>query len=142
LVTFALQVYYMTDKEAKKKKVTKTRNWSVRFDQKLYDEICEKHGFDRAQEVLNHLEFLYRLSNGQEFSTPTLDRQPPKIAKSVEKKPIKASEMSDEDAARVAVLQAEIEKGPPKEFSTIGKKSYLHDRNKEINAIKAKYESK
>ena len=158
----------MSNEEKKKKK----NPVGVRMDQKMTEKIKKDFNLTSDQQVVNFLFKLYEQTfcpipiptlerqnpiidrdHGKKSTKPVVPAEktgiPASAASSPEKKthplPVPSSSMesySEEDAARIAELQAEIEKGAPKEFTAIGKKNYFYDRNKEINEIKAKYESK
>jgi hypothetical protein len=136
----------MSDNPTKQKRTTKTRSYSIRFSKTFFESICAEHGFEKAQEIIDHFELQYLLSKSPVSAAPTYLRnvQKPEIKKeNVQKnthpRKFDCPEMSLEDAERIAFLQREIEKGAPKELSALAKRTYFHDRNKEINTIREKY---
>ena len=139
----------------------KTKPVSIRFDERKLAYLMEQEGLNSKQKAVDYLLEKYWWechigippTNERNGGGPSIDRNHVKKSPKPNLPDIDLSKdpafsklkigiepnMSEEDATRIATLQAEIEKGPPKELSSIGKKSYLYDRNKEINEIKAKY---
>lgn len=135
---------------------------SFRLPLDFWVELQEKHGLKTGNEVADFLKKLYDQTFCPIVGVPTNERQAPQNGKKVGRKStvdlpeidlnndpdfkkvtiLLPQDYRPEDIARMQTLQAEIEKGAPKELSPLGKKNFLFDRNKEINTIKAKYEIK
>jgi hypothetical protein len=131
----------MSEKTSKPKRITKTKSFSVRFTQKVFDDICSEQGFEKAQQIVDYLEDLHKMSKGHILAAPTFQRNLTQKSQNVQKEPRKVvTEVLPVDNCRDQIQELELkireaEAGVGKFTSNLNRQSSILDWKKQVKIL-------